>query len=139
MAASPAWELQAAFMALLAASADLQALIGNNPVRIYEDVPPDDAILPYVTLGECQATPDLAECIDGSILYSDLHAWSGTSSFEECKTILATMWAVLSAADIVMPNNRCVDLARDNEHSFRDADGQTKHGVLTTRATTEPL
>ena len=45
--------LQDAVHAALAASAEMQALIGN-PVRLYDHVP-EDAAFPYVELGEVSA------------------------------------------------------------------------------------
>ncbi len=64
VATGPDLELQIAIVAVLRASADLKTLIGD-PIRLYQSVP-DGAAFPYITIGEGQCVPDVADCIDGS-------------------------------------------------------------------------
>ena len=132
----PSLELQTALVAVWRASADLKTLIGD-PIRLYQDVP-DSPVFPYVTIGEGQDVPDLAECIDGSEVYSDLHIWTKESGFTTCKKIVATMWAAASAASITLTENRLILVERNGERYLRDPSDPIKHGVLTLRALTDP-
>lgn len=134
---SPDWEFQVAIIAALNASADIKTLIGDPP-RIYETVQPN-AKFPYISLGECQSVPDRAECIEAAEVYADLHIWSRTGTFEECKSIAATALAVITAADLSMTQNRAVDCYSDGVKTMRDPDGLTRHGVLTVKGLIDPI
>src|SRR6185295_101580 len=96
---------QKAIIAALNADTDVKSLLGSTP-RIYQDVP-SGATFPYVTIGEGQRTPDLAECSDGSEIFPVLHIWSRSSSFQEAKSISATIWQALSAASFSMTGHVC--------------------------------
>ena len=137
----PDFELQEAVVAALKASVDLQSLLGN-PIRLYENVP-SKPVFPYVTIGESQAIPDEAECIDGTEVIMTLHIWSRSAAgFGEAKKISATMWSVLSSAGIeTLSENRVVifDRAPLGDLSIRDPDGVTKHIVSQYRGLCEPL
>lgn len=131
----PDLELQIALVAILNADADLEGLIGD---RIN---PPQSKEWPgsYIMLGDGQNVPDLAECIDGSEVFFDVHIWSRKdASFSDVNKIAANIWKALSGAAISLTENRCVDLIRGNMLKLRDPDGRTLHGVLTIRVLTEP-
>lgn len=133
----PSLELQTALVTTLKADADVKSLIGNPP-RIN---PIQSATWPgsYIEIGEGQIVPDLAECIDGSEVYTDIHIWSRVdSSFADCKKIAATIWKAVSSATISLTENRILLIEREAEHYMRDPDGVTLHCVLTLRALTEP-
>lgn len=132
----PSLELQTAILAVWAADADVKSLFGGI-FRFYQDVPANPTF-PYVTAGEGQTVPDLAECIDGSEVFPDFHIWSRGKGFNEAKTISATLWSVLSEATLSLTENRCLLIERESETHLRDPDGTTKHIVLTLRALTEP-
>lgn len=135
----PDLELQIAIVTVLAASVDLKTLIGN-PIRLYQDVPATPTF-PYVTIGEAQAIPDIAECIDGSEVFPVLHIWSRGAGFTEAKKISATIWAALNGATLTMSQNKCVLLERDGlgDQAMRDPDGVTKHIASHYRAICEPV
>lgn len=136
MIIGPDLELQGAVSTVLKASADLKTLIGD-PIRLYQDVPPE-AVLPYVTIGLGQVVPDLAECVDGSEVFLDLHAWSQANGWEELKKIVAQLYAAIEGATLSMTENRCLLIERYSEHRMHDSDGVTKHAVVTFRALCEP-
>jgi hypothetical protein len=138
-AVGPDFDLQRAIVTVLKASADLQSLIGN-PIRLYQDAPAN-ATFPYVTLGEGQVVPDLADCIDGSEIYPILHVWSRASGFGEAKSIAATIWKALNGATLTMTENRCLLLERDQlgDVTLSDPDGVTKHIASHYRALVEPI
>ena len=135
----PDLELQGAIVTALSASADLKALLGN-PIRVYQDVP-DTAVFPYITIGESQVIPDLAECVDGSEVYPVIHIWSRASGFAEAKKISATIWAALAMATLSLSENRCLVFERDElgDQIMRDPDGVTKHIASHYRAVLEPV
>lgn len=133
----PSLELQIALVGILSASADVKMLLGVPP-RIN---PPQSDIWPgsYIEIGEGQNVPDLAECIDGSEIFTDIHVWSRVDrSFADCKRIAATVWKAVSGAQISLNENRFLLMERFSERYLRDPDGITLHCVLTLRALTEP-
>src|SRR4051812_241898 len=102
MSGGPDLELQAAIVAALNADATLQGLVGNPP-RIYQQAPGDGAwTLAYVTIGEAQNVPDLAECIDGSEIFVTLHVFSRGKGYEEAKRIVAAIEAALHDASLTL-------------------------------------
>lgn len=131
----PSLELQGAFVAALTASADVKSLIGPRINPAQTTAWPGS----YITIGEGQDVPDLAECIDGSELFTDIHIWSrADKSFADAKKIAATIWNCLSSAPLALSENRLLLLERGNTNYMRDPDGVTLHIVLTVRALTEP-
>lgn len=131
----PGLELQIAIIAILKADADLKTLAGN-PVRIYQDVP-DVPKFPYITIGDDQNVPDLAQFLDGSEIFLDIHIWARSPGMTVCKQIGATIKAALPDA-LTLSQSRNLLVERRNERYFTDADTITSHGVLTLRALTEP-
>lgn len=133
----PSYELQVAMVAALRSSADVKSLIGN-PARInpaQSDSWPGD----YIEIGEGQDVPDLADCVDGSEIYFDIHIWSrADTSFAAIKKIAATIWTCLSSASLSLTENSLQEIERAGARWLRDPDGKTLHGVLTIRALTEP-
>lgn len=138
MSDGPDLELQGAIVAKLKADTGLQALLGN-PMRLYQDVPaPAALVFPYVTIGEGQNVPDQVQCIDGSEIFVDVHVWSRSPGFAECKRIAAIIESALNDAILLLTDNRCIEIERDGARYLRDQDLETKHGVVTFRALTEP-
>lgn len=136
----PDLEVQGAIVAALGASIDMKSLLGN-PIRLYQKVP-NNPTFPYVTIGESQTVPDIAECVDGSIVYPVLHIWSqpASGSYEEAKKIAANIWAVLRDASITLTENRCLIFERDElgDQIGEETDTVTKHIASHYRAVTEP-
>lgn len=133
----PSLEMQAAITATLGADAAVKALLGATP-RIN---PPQSTTWPgsYIEIGGGQEIPDLAECIDGTEVYFDIHIWSRVDrSFADAKKIAATIWDCLTNANLTLSENRLLLIERQNQQHMRDSDGVTLHVVLTLRALTEP-
>lgn len=138
MALGPDLDLQRAVVTKLKASADLQALIGS-PIRLFQDVPPPATLaFPYITIGPSQVLPDLAECIDGSEIFSDIHVFTRAAGYELCKRIGATVIDELHYASLSLGEHRCLLIERSDERYFIESDNLTKHGVVTFRALVEP-
>lgn len=135
----PSLELQTAILAIWSADADVQSLLGDKP-RFYQEVPSSPKF-PYVTPGEAQTLPDLAECIDGREIYPAFHIWSRSKGFTEAKSIAATLWAAIADVDpatLALTENKCLILDFESQNDLRDPDGTTFHVVLTLRALMEP-
>lgn len=133
----PSLELQGAIVTVLSADSAVKALIGN-PVRIN---PAQSTTWPgsYIEIGEGQEIADLAECVDGSEIFIDIHIWSRVDrSFADAKKIAATIWDALASATITLTENHFVLMEREAQQYLRDPDGVTLHVVLTIRALTEP-
>lgn len=130
-------ELQGGIKTALAASTDLATVMGA--FRLYQDVP-EDPVFPYLTIGESQLVPDLAECIDGSEVFPVIHVWSRShGGFEEAKKIAANVNVALTGATITLSENRCLLIERDQlgDVAMRDPDGKTKHIACHYRAMIE--
>lgn len=139
MAVGADLDLQRAIVTRLKASGALQALI-SNPIRLFQDVPPPASLtFPYVTLGPSQRIPDLAECIDGAEIFTDLHVFTRSAGYELCKRIGATLIDELHDATLTLGEHRCLLIELSDERYFIDPDNLTKHGVVTFRALVEPL
>ena len=133
----PSLELQGAIVTALTADTAVKALIGNPP-RIN---PQQSKTWPgsYIKIGEGQEIPDLAECVDGTEVFFDIHIWSrADTSFADAKKIAATIWDCLSVASLTLTENRFLLIERSNQTHLRDPDGVTLHVVLTLRILTEP-
>ncbi len=135
----PDFELQKAIATVLEASTDLKTLLGN-PIRLYQKVPPNP-VFPYVTIGESQNTPDLAECIDGSEVFPVIHIWTRAQTYADAKKISANIWAVLSAASFTLTENRLLVFERDSigDQTGVATDTVTQHIASHYRALLEPV
>lgn len=132
----PDLELQGAIVAVLKASAPLQALIGN-PARIYQDAPPDVWPGAYITIGDCQTIDDSAECLTACEVYPDLHVWSQGKGWSEVKRIASLVRKLLNNATLDLTENRCVSILHETTHMLTDEDGKTRHAVVTFKALVE--
>lgn len=135
----PDFEMQAAIVTALQASSALQMSFGSRAPQEWLVQGGEVKVeFPYITIGEGQNVPDVADCIDGSEVYLTLHIWSRAESWKECKQIVAMIWAALQNSTLTLTENTCLELARESANFTRDPDGKTKHAVLTLKALTEP-
>jgi hypothetical protein len=130
------FETQVAVVTALSASTALKALIGTTP-RLYQDVP-EAPTFPYVWIGPSQVLPDRADCIDGSEIFFDLHAYSEGKGYSEVKNIAAVIVSILNDASLTITGHSCVDIYLNDERTFIDEGNLIKHSVLTFRALVEP-
>lgn len=138
MAVGADLDLQRALVTKLKASIDLPTLIGS-PIRLFQDVPPPATLeFPYVTIGQSQRLPDLAECIDGAEIFADIHVFTRSPGYALCKQIGGTLIDELHNATITLQEHDCKLIELSDERYFVDSDNTTKHGVLTFRALVEP-
>ncbi|MGE0022768.1 MAG: DUF3168 domain-containing protein [Hyphomicrobium sp.] len=132
---SPAWELQKAVYAKLAADAGLLALLGG--ARIYDDVP-RGAAFPYVTFGPSTTRDWSTGTETGSEHGLTLRAWSKAGGEQEVHQVLEAVRAALHESALTPAGHRLVSLRHETSEALRDPDGETYQGIARFRALTEP-
>jgi hypothetical protein len=130
MSVDPSLALQGAIVNALAAA----NIVGG---RVYDQAPLD-AVYPYVTIGEGQVLPDLADCYDGSESFLDIHVWSRAVGFPEAKRIADQVRGALHDADLILDGHSLELLHFQDARALRDPDGLTSHVAMTFRALTQP-
>ncbi len=127
---SPAISLQKAVVSALT------SVLGS--VRVYDRVPAHGDQFPHVVIGEGQALPNLADCMNGREHYLDVHVWSRAVGQGEAKEIAATVEACLHDADLILEGHVLDIITFDGARFLRDPDGLTSHAVVTFHAFTQP-
>ena len=94
--------------------------------EIYEHVP-QQARLPYLTLGEDTITAFDTSSTYGAEISAKIHTWS--LSRTETKRIQSDIRAVLHHAELSIAGYQWHYCYWVNSQSFIDADGDTRHGV----------
>lgn len=121
----PALALQGWHVAALKESAALAAIVAG---RVYDDVP-KDAPFPYVSIGEGHSIGEDLECGDATEIFAQVHAWSRTPGFPECKRMTAAIRDALKATPSMEGFDVSVVQYVQTRH-LRDPDGKTSHGVV---------
>lgn len=138
--ADPDLEVQTGIIAKLKADAGVLALLGGM-ANVF-DSPPGTPPSPYITVGDGQTVPDLADNgYDGADVYVNVHVWSRRDGdMTEAKLIAAAVKASLGDGTqlVVDGSVRVVQMYPMARHDLRDPDGQTAHIVLMFCAFTEP-
>ena len=115
----------------------LKTWIGDPP-RLFDDVP-QDTPFPYVTLGEVTTLDWSTSTELGSEHRFVIHTWSRYGGRKEIKSIMSVVYDLLHDADLPISGHVLVNLRFLFSDVFRDADGETYHGVMRFRAVTEPV
>jgi hypothetical protein len=128
----PTLALQAAILAALNGAPEVSALLAG---RVYDRVPAG-AVFPYATIGDDQALPDHAECLEGSTeVIAIVHVWSRKVGKPESKTITGAIVRALNGASLSLdPDYRLVHIEHDGSRHLDDPDGLTSHSVITFRS-----
>lgn len=125
--ASADLELQGAIVSVLRSNSDVQSLIAQ---RFY-DIPPENAALPYGTMGETQDIRTDMVGANASSIFVTLHAWSDyPGGFKEVKQIASAMVDCVHHAPLLLSTYRLVSIEHRKTRIFRDADGVTSHAVI---------
>lgn len=132
----PSWPLQQAILAALIEDGALPSVVGQ---RVY-DSPPQNAITPYVSLGDCQVLPDKAGCIDGAECYPIIDVWSTYDGYKEAKEIAAAVVAALDDKPeaLTVAGFNVIVFELDTYQPLRDPDGITRRVSLTFHALLSP-
>lgn len=101
--------------------------------RIY-DQPPEDAVFPYVTIGDEQVLDDGTSCGDAWEVFTDVHGWSqpATGSKAEVKDLRAAIVAAVKGISAVSGFS-LISVSVDTSRTRRDPDGLTEHDITTFR------
>jgi len=132
---SPSWEVQKAVYTALAANSGLTALLASGSASIV-DGSAQDAAFPYVDLGEIEERDASTKSFVGGETFMTLHVWSDANGKKEIGDIFVQIKSSLNRQALSVTSNQLVDLTYENSRIFRDADGQTRHGVIQFRAIT---
>jgi hypothetical protein len=126
-------DLQKAIVAVLKASTELAALVGD---RIY-DRPPTGAVMPYVSLGAEDWTQTDVSCIRSHEGAVQVDAWSTAVGKPEAKRIAAAVQDALHEADLTLDTAGLVEFTHRITRYFIEGDGLTTHAAMDFRAFTE--
>jgi len=133
---SSSWALQKAIHVQLSADAGLLAVLGAP--RIFDDVPRSPTF-PYITYGGSTVRDWSTGTDDGHEHALTLHAWSQGAGRKPVHELLGALEAALDQQGLALDGHRLITLRHEFSDVRREADGETWHGVLRLRATTEPL
>lgn len=138
----PAFEMQKAIRAALIADASLATIMGGA-VRFY-DVPPPDALMPYLTIdtsaaAEWDVTPTESDDGHGHEITILIHSWSAYEGMKETGQMIRRVEEIVRDLAPELTAHRLVNIRFQFSDRLRDPDGQALHGVIQFRAVTEEL
>jgi Protein of unknown function (DUF3168) len=131
----PGWALQVALHATLLADTALTTLLGGN--KVYDHVS-RSRTYPYITFGQSTQRDWSTGTETGSEHAITLHVWSQDGGRQQAAEILDAVRAALHDQPLTLAGHRLVNLRTEALDIRRDPDGETFHGMLRLRATTEP-
>jgi hypothetical protein len=132
---SASWALQQSIFAKLTNDAPLLGLLGG--ARLYDDVP-QRADFPYLTFGQTLVRDWSTGTDDGNEHVLTLHVWSQARGKKETHEIMGALRTVLHDQSLTLSGHRLINLRHEHSEARRDPDGETIHGIVRYRATTEP-
>jgi hypothetical protein len=118
-------EVQGAIVAALSVA---PAIAGG---RIHDRVP-ESPVFPYVSIGAEQAIDDSNSCGDGWEVFSDVHVWSRAVGYVEAKRLVAQAVDRIKTITAIS-GFTLVAIEVEDTRVFRDPDGLTSHGVVSTK------
>ena len=130
------WALQEQIHSVLTSDATVTQLLGG--ARVYDDVPRGEP-LPYLTFGR-STLRDWSTATDaGGEHVVTLHVWSEGGGRKQALAIMDAARKALHDVAMPLTDHRLVNLRHEFSQARREADGETIHGIVRLRATTEPL
>ncbi len=136
MIQSASGQLQEAIYVALTQTTGLTTLLGGT--KIYDFVPRHTKP-PYITIGITQEFDWSTSTEEGREHIITLHTWTLNQGRREADEIQQTIEGIMAAASLTMTNHLMVNLAFEFSEIRRDPDGETLHGILRYRVTTEPI
>jgi hypothetical protein len=134
--ASASWSLQRAIYDTLANDGDVVQRLGG--ARIFDDVP-QKSPYPYLTLGQSVVRDWSTGTEEGAEHILTLHVWSRAEGRREAHDIMTSIREALHDRALALDGHRLVQLRHELSEARREPDGETYHGIVRLRATTEPL
>lgn len=130
------WALQSAVYARLKTDARVKAALGD-PARIF-DSPPEDAVFPYLTLGESRVG-DWAGVSGGQEHELRFYAYSQYGGRREVKRIISAVYDAIHETRFDVPGFHLVNMRYVFADVLRRREPDTYQGVMRYRAVTQPL
>jgi hypothetical protein len=139
MLTDPGLDLQGAVVTALQADAGVRQLVNDG---VYDLVPraPDGSptvAFPYISFGDTQLLPELAEATDAAETVITLHCWSRAAGFPEVRKLARAVTAVLHDQPLTLASGELQSLLLESTQTLRDPDGLTSHAVLKFSALTD--
>ncbi|MGH6979038.1 MAG: DUF3168 domain-containing protein [Brevundimonas sp.] len=139
----PALAVQNAVESALRGSEAVKAAMGLATARLYPLAPPDDALFPYLVIGEDQIIADETECSAGSEVYVATHVWTRieddvSGSRAQAKQIAGAVRTAIGR-DLNVIGFDLVECRFEDTRHMTDPDKRTAHAVVTHRLMVEPL
>ena len=125
-------QLQQAIYTALTGDATLMALITG----IYADVqqpnlPEDDAVFPYVVIGQDSLTVFDTKTNNGVRALVQIDVWSRQNNLTQVKDIGSAVYDVLQKGDLTITGGHHILTRAEIQDYSTDPDGHTKRGLLT--------
>ena len=133
---SSSWALQKAVHAALVGNAALITALGAS--RIYDDVP-RQLTFPYVTYGASTVRDWSTGTDDAHEHVITLHVWSRGAGRKPVHDLLGVVESALDQQALTLDGHRLINLRHEVSDIRRENDGETWHGIMRLRATTELL
>lgn len=122
--------VQAAVYAVLAADGELAG-------RVFDDVP-ENAVLPYVVVGESIETPDNYHGGFGRQTVEILHIWSDYRGMTEATTLVSRVVALLDHKPLTVPGRAHISTRFEFTQTLKDPDRpELRHVPVRFRIETE--
>jgi len=134
MLTDPTWALQEAIRARLLIDPEIAATVDG---RVYDRIQ-NSPTFPYISFGEVQVLPELAEQTDATRTFVTLNIWDRFKSSAATKALAKRIIALLhDASDLLIDGSEMQSVLLDQSRSFPDPDGLTMHSVLTFNVLTD--
>lgn len=126
--------LRKAIVAALASDAAVTAAVGD--ARIFDDVP-RGANYPYIVVADMAARDYSSDETDAEEHGIRLHIWSRAKGSREAESIAVAIRDALHDVALALDGCTLVNLRWQSFDVAREADGETRRGILQFRAVTE--
>ena len=124
---------------LILHKAQIERIQANTTYQLY-DAHPENAVFPYVTMGEITARDWSDKFEDGMEIYSTLHIWSQYKGRKEAEEMMDTILQALTSSSLdLAPNFKASFDRLDLYELIVDMDGITHHGILRMKYLIEQL
>jgi len=117
--------LQQAIHHRLVGSASMSALVGTG---IY-DIPPTDAKLPYVTIGDDDIHQEDVTCKNAFRVFFQVDGWSEYGGYKEVKDIAQAAYDALHEYPLAIDGYRVISVNHVKTNYLRERDGILSHSV----------
>lgn len=97
------------------------------------DEAPENATFPYFSLGESVVIDRGNKVSHADEFIETIHIWSRAKGFKETKTNMAAVITKLSGTPLTVTGYVCKYMDVEQQSTFRDPDGLTRHGIVQIR------